>query len=377
MAGGEGLAYIRRRILSGGRVHYDAWYRDAAGRRHSTGTFATRREAAQAARHAEAKIDAGQWIDPADGRVTFAEYVQKSWWPSRHLEVSTRAAYRSYLDTHFLPYFGQIPIASILPSTVQGWVSFAHQAGLSPRSIRKYHVLLHNIFRRAAQDRVIAYNPCTDTELPKTVAKPTRILSPAEFDRLLEVIPQRHRVMIRVAIETGMRWGELVGLRVRHVDFLRRTALVQDVVIEVSTKDSPTGERFVTKPYPKNDQPRRLRITSELVEAIARHLEDLDLQLDDLLFPSNGCPGGGPISRANFRKRVWLPALKRAGLGIDVRFHDLRHTHASWLLAGGADLKVVMDRMGHAQLATTQRYLHTLPDADDRALDAFQRTRSS
>jgi hypothetical protein len=68
-----------------------------------------------------------------------------------------------------------------------------------------------------------------------------------------------------------MRWGELVGLRVRHVDFLRRSVLVQDVVIEVSTKDSPTGERFVTKPYPKNDQTRRLRITSELVEAIARH----------------------------------------------------------------------------------------------------------
>ena len=73
---------------------------------------------------------------PADGRVAFAEYVAKSWWPSRLLEVSTRAAYRSYLDTHFLPYFGQIPIASTMPSTVQAWVSFAHQAGLSPRSIR-------------------------------------------------------------------------------------------------------------------------------------------------------------------------------------------------------------------------------------------------
>ena len=97
---------------------------------------------------------------------------------------------------------------------------------------------------------------------------------------------------------------------------------------------------------------------------------------DDLLFPSNGF-AGGPISRANFRKRVWLPAVKRAAFGFEVRFHDLRHTHASWLLAGGADLKVVMDRMGHAQLATTQRYLHTLDDVDDRALAAFQHTRSS
>jgi integrase len=140
------------------------------------------------------------------------------------------------------------------------------------------------------------------------------------------------------------------------------------VIVEVTRRDSPTGERFVTKPYPKNDQPRRLGITTELVDAIARHVEDLELGADDLLFPSNGCPGGGPLSRANFRKRVWLPAVQRAGVGADVRFHDLRHTQASRLLAGGA---------GHAQLATTQRYLHTLDDADDRALAAFRRTRST
>jgi integrase len=371
------VAYVRRRVISSGRVRYDAWYRHASGRRHSTGTFLKRRDAAQAARDAEAKIAARQWIDPADGRVTFADYVQKSWWPSRHLEISTRAAYRSYLDTHFIPYFGQIPMAAILPSTVRAWVGFALQAGLSPRSIRKYHLLLHNIFRRAVRDRLIAHNPCSDTDLPKAVSRPTRILSPAEFERLLEVLPARHRVMALVAIESGMRWGELVGLRVRHVDFLRRTLLVRDVIVEVTRKDSPTGERFLTKPYPKNDQPRRLGITAELVEVIARHVEDLELGADDLLFPSNGCPGGRPLSRANFRKRVWLAALQRASVGADVRFHDLRHTHASWLLAGGADLKVVMDRMGHTQLATTQRYLHTLDDADDRALDAFQCTRSS
>ena len=59
-----------------------------------------------------------------------------------------------------------------------------------------------------------------------------------------------------------------------------------------------------------------------------------------------------------------------------VRVHDLRHAHASWLLAGGADLKSVMERMGHAQIMTTQKYLHTLPDADDKALAAFQSVRA-
>ena len=73
--------------------------------------------------------------------------------------------------------------------------------------------------------------------------------------------------------------------------------------------------------------------------------------------------------------KVWLPALDDANLGLHVRMHDLRHAHASWLLAGGADLKTVMERLGHSQIQTTQKYLHTLPEADDRALAAFQSIR--
>jgi site-specific recombinase XerD len=71
-----------------------------------------------------------------------------------------------------------------------------------------------------------------------------------------------------------------------------------------------------------------------------------------------------------------LPALAKAGLGVHMRMHDLRHAHASWLLAGGADLKTVMDRLGHSQIQTTQKYLHTLPEADEQALAALTRIES-
>ena len=70
---------------------------------------------------------------------------------------------------------------------------------------------------------------------------------------------------------------------------------------------------------------------------------------------------------------MWLPAVKASGVDFNVRIHDLRHAHASWLLAGGSDLKSVMDRMGHAQIQTTQKYLHSLPDADDKNLNALDR----
>jgi integrase len=82
------------------------------------------------------------------------------------------------------------------------------------------------------------------------------------------------------------------------------------------------------------------------------------------------------MSRNWFRRSIWTPACQAAGFGFKPRVHDLRHAHASWLLAGGADLQVVKERLGHASIATTQKYLHTLPDADETALDAFTKIRT-
>ena len=370
------MAWSRARRDGDGAVRHTGYYRDLAGRTRSAGTFASERAALKAARKAEGKVEDGSWIDRTAGRITFADYVEQVWWPCRHLEVSTRAGYRSYLDKHFLPFFGAIAMADVLPSTVQGWVTQAVESGLSARSVVKYHVMLHGIFKRAVRDRVIAYNPCAETELPKVVTKKTRILTPEEFDRLLSVVPARFVPLVLTEIETGLRWGELIALRPRHIDFLRRTVTVEETIVEVSKKVSPTGERMIVKPYPKDDEPRTLTVSPQLLEVLAARIEALGLGRDDLLFPSTETAGGRPLSRNTFRTRVWLPALAAADLGFPVRVHDLRHAHASWLLAGGADLKSVMDRMGHSQIQTTQRYLHSLPDADDKALAAFHRTRN-
>jgi site-specific recombinase XerD len=79
----------------------------------------------------------------------------------------------------------------------------------------------------------------------------------------------------------------------------------------------------------------------------------------------------GHVSRHWFRRKVWLPALAAASLDFHVKVHDLRHAHASWLLAGGADLQVVKERLGHASITMTEKYLHTLPDADNTAITAL------
>src|SRR4051794_6610068 len=116
-----------RRRGEGGTWRYLGVYRDPAGRKRSAGAFAPRPDALRAATRAEVKIGEGKWIDRQAGRITFETYVETVWWPSLNLEVSTKAAYRSNLDRHFVPFFGDFPLSAILPSLVQTWVTTALQ----------------------------------------------------------------------------------------------------------------------------------------------------------------------------------------------------------------------------------------------------------
>ncbi len=363
------MAWVIERHGSKG-VGYMACYRDPKGTQRSAGTFPTRRAAHRAAVREELKVNDGQWHDATLGNVTFKTYVDTVWLPSRHIEASTLAAYQSYLNKQFFPFLGPMHIGKILPSHVQDWVTTAAANGLSAASIRKYHMMLHSVFKRAVRDRIITYNPCQETELPKVVAKRRRTLTPHEYQRLLTALPDRYRLMVQTAIETGLRWGELIALRPRHLDLLHGALTVEETIVEVPLRAAPNRQRMITKAYPKDNEPRTIGLRPELLDQLTTHIQEHGIGPDDLLFATRD---GTPISRNTFRTRAWTPAVKTSGIDFGVRIHDLRHAHASWLLAGGSDLKSVMDRMGHTQIQTTQKYLHTLPDTDKRNLDAFTR----
>ena len=179
--------------------------------------------------------------------------------------------------------------------------------------------------------------------------------------------------MVETAINTGLRWGELIALKPRHLDLKTGKLTVEETIVEVSIKNSPTGQRMLTKPYPKDNEPRTMGLPAELIPQLAAYIKERRLKAGDLLFATRD---GTPLSRNTFRTRVWRPAITACGIDFDVRVHDLRHAHASWLLAGGSDLKAVMDRMGHAQITTTRKYLHALPDADNKNLTALEKIRN-
>jgi integrase len=377
------MAYAQQRMTSASTSRWYAIYFTPDGRQRSGGGFSTKRDAERAAIKLEQQAAAGALADASRCKLTFAAYVERYYWPAaQHLEPTTLAAYRSNLDRHFLPYFGRMRMSKIVASTVQAWVNEVsaevedyegnRKPRLSARSVRKYHTFLHAIFERAIIDQVITINPCTHTALPKFVKPPKKAITPEQFENLLDEIPQRHRVLVLVAIETGVRWGELAALRPVDVDLETGEIHVRRVVLEVSKKITGADKVWTIRDYPKDEEHRAIRIGDQLCRDAREYMMATGKRGEDLLFATST---GSPISRNTFRTRVWLPAIERSGLRQRVRFHDLRGVHASWLLAGGADLKAVMDRLGHKQIQTTQQYLGRLPDADERALKAFEAVR--
>jgi integrase len=367
------LAYVREYQLKDGTRRFTARYLGADGKYHEERGFTSRREADKAAGKREVDATRGDWASPAASRTTFKSYVEDNYWPTTaHLEVSTRAAYQYYLDKHFLPRFGDLPMRRIGPPLIQSWVNDATANGLSASSAVKYHALLHKIFARAVIDRVVATNPCTHTALPKVIRKPKRIITAAQFETILSGIPARYRMLVLLAIETGMRWGELVALRPVDIDLKSGVVTVRRTLVEVARKNSPAGQRIFVKDYPKDDEQRLVSIDKVTCQQLREHMMEYGVCDTGLLFTSTA---GTALSRNNFRTKYWAPSVKAAKIEQTVTFHNLRAAHASWLLAGGADIVVVQERLGHRQITTTQQYTGTLPDAGERALAAFRAIR--
>ncbi|MCA1600536.1 MAG: site-specific integrase [Acidobacteria bacterium] len=437
------MGFSRKRIGRGGKARYTAYYIDLKGRERSAGTFSNKKEADKKWQHAETKLAEGRVGDPARGRMLFERYVEDTWLPNHVMEPSTREGYTYSIYKHIMPEFGPMRMVDILPEHVRAWVAQLATDGVTPATIRHLKTTLSVIFTTAFNDQVIFLHPCKGVKTPPVPRKSLTIITPEQFDLIYEALPDADtKLLVETNIESGLRWGELTELRARDIDFQTCILTISRAVVEVNPKFHPEGKRFWVKEYPKDKEPRRFKLSAQIVEKLKAHRDAERLGPNDLLFtirsqenrkpklrvapnpdelgltPPNdngrqykhgtlsgygagkcrcaNCKAACAIYRAKrriegkdnprkprtldtdghipnwwFRNNVWNPAVKKARLQKGVRVHDLRHAHASWLLAGGADLQVVKERLGHGSIATTERYLHTLPEADETALDAL------
>jgi integrase len=267
------------------------------------------------------------------------------------------------MRTRVLPTFATRQLASITTTDVKAWVASLESARLAPTTIRKCYQLLARVLDEAAEAGFIAASPCRRVQLPSDVRPEPVLLAPEHVSAIAESIEPRYRALVLTAAYTGLRWGELAGLRVRRVDFLRRRIDVAEVLVEVD------GELSFGPPKTRTSR-AQVSFPPFLADELRAHVAafpDLDAQRG-LVFTSDD---GTPLRRSNFRRRVWVPAVAVAGVPAGARFHDLRHACASWLIHAGANPLEVAAKLRHARVTTTlATYGHLFPGTDDR-LDAL------
>jgi integrase len=301
----------------------------------------------------------GTFVDPSAGKVTFATFTE-GWLEAQTFDVSTREAVESRLRVHLLPTFGPMELRAIRPSVVQAWLRGRQQA-CAPSFVRVLLANLSAILGAAVADGLIVSNPCSSSSV-KAPAVPDRRIVPWTREQVEAVVaahPERYRAVPMVAAGLGLRQGEVFGLRVEDVDFLRHVVRVRQQVKLVK------GRPFLAPP--KGGRVRDVPLPDVVAVAIAERLRAFPAGDDGLVFTSREA---GPLDRNHFNPYVWKPALVKAGVEPtrENGMHALRHHYASVLLDGGVSIRALAEYLGHADPGFTLRtYTHLMPKSEDRA----------
>ncbi len=346
--GHRGVYY--REKAGGGRT-YSIGYTDADGRWRWQTVQGGLRDADAAISEIRSRLHRGEHVAPT--KRSFRE-VAEEWfeWKSPALRPRTREIYRWGLDQHLYPALGNRRIQRITETDIASLVAHLRAAGLAEWTISAIMTPLSGTLRYAVRRRMIPTNPMAlleRSERPRQGRKRLRTLSAGEIERLLAAAGARWRVLLQTAIFTGLRSGELLGLRWADVD-------LDAAVIRVHWQLGRDGERVALKTAAAR---RDVHLAPSLVKTLAAHrLFSPWSAADDPVFASTT---GGVLDRRNMTRRGVEAAAKRARL-TGVSMHVLRHTYASLLIAVGANVKFVQQQLGHTSAAMTLDVYATLWD---------------
>jgi integrase len=341
-----------------------ARWRDPA-RKSQSKTFPRYVEAEQHLTEVEHGKLHGAYIDPNAGKVKFATFADQ-WLTAQTFDASTRAAVQSRLTNHILPTFGDFELRQARPSTVQAWLKGRSDVA-APRTVSAMLTTLNAIFGAAVEDGLLAKNPCQS----RSVSRPTpdrEKVNPWTVEQLHAVIdahPAEWRAIPIVGAGTGLRQGEIFGLQIDDVDFLRRRLLVRHQVKQV-------GSDLVVAP-PKGRRSREVPLPDVVAVALSEHLRSgpRDRANQNPVFHR----GGDLVeARGFYNVQIWKPALRAAGLEPSRRngMHILRHTYASMQLEAGTSVRALAEYLGHHDPGFTLRtYTHLMPASEDRARQAI------
>lgn len=370
--------HIRQRSPGSWELRYDLGTDPATGKRKTaTATVkGGKKDAERELRRLLRSVDTGEHVDPT--RMTVQQWLT-TWLDTVKQEVAPRShdRYGSIVNQHLIPALGNLPVAKLAPAHIQSFYNDLAAGGrrdgkegaLAPRSRRQVHRVLSAALGRAVEQQVIARNPADafKKRLPKVERQEMAVLTADQSSQLLDIVRETRLYWpVLIALATGMRRGEILGLRWRNVDFDRGAIRVME-----SLEQTARGLRF--KP-PKNGKGRVITLPTFALEELRRRKREQAEELLKLGVRQQGatlvCAGADAQPFAPFSlTHAFYDLMEKLKSDLPrIRFHDLRHTHATQLLLSGVHPRIAQERLGHSTVALTlDLYSHVTPSMQEDA----------
>jgi integrase len=318
-------------------------------------------------------LNTGTYLEPSRQRT--GDYLH-AWlrdYARTHVAASTFEGYEKIVRLHLLPALGHIPLTRLGPQDIKAYYAQAQESGrrsgkggLSPTTVLQHHRVLSEALKHAVEEGLLVNNPATRVRPPRKARHEMPVLDEPQLAKLLELVRgSRLCIPVLLAIATGLRRGEILALRWRNVDLKAGTLAVRQAL--ESTRDGLSFKQ------PKTQKSRRLvPLPPFAVEALREHRKrqaEERLRIGPAYKDHDlvcAAPDGRPWDPDSFSP-AFAKFVRRSGLP-PIRFHDLRHSHATLLLKHGIHPKVVSERLGHSTVGLTlDTYSHVLPGLQEQA----------
>jgi integrase len=352
------------RELPSGR--FQARYRDPETRqlRAAPQTFATRTDADVWLAVTEAELRKGTWVDPDAGRVPLGEYAEQ-WIAERPgLAPRTVRLYEGLLRNHIVPTLGSVDLVDLTPASIRAWRRGLLDGDVGAVTVAKCYRLLRSVLTTAVEDdELIRRNPCRIKGAGAEPSPERPIATPSQVQALAGAMPSRWRALVLLAVASSLRWGELMALTRADIDLRAGTVRVSRALVE-------DGGTVALGPTKSQAGRRTVALPAGVVPVLRAHMTE---------YAEKGATGrvfvgakGAVRRRSNFAP-MWAKAVKAAGLPAGFHFHDLRHTGNTWAAGSGANLRELMERMGHSSTRAALIYLHAASDGHRRIAEGIDR----
>lgn len=332
--------------------------------------FKTKKEAEKAMVEVQNDFNRkGRYAEPS--KMLYADYL-KEWFEKKKSGVGEQTAilYESIIRVHITPALGAISLSKLTGFHIESFLDGLTKGGLSAETVRRIHSVINTSLNAAERLDLVPKNVAAKVEKPKVKRKDLVVWEPAFVSAFLANTKGRSRfyIAIYLAVMTGMRQGEILGLRWSDVDLDNGTVQIQQT-LRHDGKKLMSGAKTA-------GSIRSIAISQSTIEELKEHRKMIlaervklgsDYQNNDLVV----CSEKGTPAFSTGIMKVWNKLLIENKAPV-ITFHDLRHTHASLLLKQGVHIKVVSERLGHSSVTITlDRYSHLLPNMQQEAADGL------